>query len=252
MTVESSPPWWQTLFAGKLFQESLRHWVSPEQNQAEANFLVETLKPSLGARIADIPCGAGRLSLELARRGYALTGVDFCSGLLEDARRSAKAEGLSASFEERDMRDLPWPGAFEHAFCFGNSFAYFDDAGNRAFLKAVHGILKPGGTFILETALAAENVLRLPFERRWYQLGDMYCLHQTRYEPESGRLVSTYELIQDGRMESAQAVYHVYTYRELVRMLQDAGFEVVAGFGSLNKEPFQFGSSGLWLVARRP
>ncbi len=122
--MESSAPWWQSLFGGELFQESLRRWVSPEQTRAEADFLAQTLKPVKGARIADVPCGAGRLSLELARRGYAVTGVDLCAGLLEDARRGAKAEGLSASFEERDMRDLPWPLEFDHAFCFGNSFAY--------------------------------------------------------------------------------------------------------------------------------
>jgi SAM-dependent methyltransferase len=250
--MESSPPWWQTLFAGDLFQESLRRWVSPEQTQAEANFLLQLLKPAPGARIADVPCGAGRLSLELARRGYALTGVDLCSGLLEDARRGAKTEGLSASFEARDMRDLPWPGAFDHAFCFGNSFAYFDDAGNRGFLKAIHGILKPGGTFILETGLTAESVLAQQFQRRWYSLDDLYCLHQTRYEPATGRLISTYKLIQKGRMESAQAVYQTYTFRELVRMFQDVGMEVVDSFGTLTREPFQLGSPSLWLVARRP
>src|SRR5262249_4264659 len=157
--MESSTAWWQTLFAGDLFQESLRRWMPAEQTRAEADFLEQTLKPAKGARIADIPCGAGRLSLELARRGYTLTGVDVCTGLLEDARRGARVEGLSASFEERDMRDLPWPGAFDCAFCFGNSFAYFDGAGNRDFLKAVHSILKPGGMFILDTGLVAECVL---------------------------------------------------------------------------------------------
>src|SRR5437016_14614215 len=94
-------PWWKSLFAGELFQESLRHWMSPEQTRTEGDFLEQALKPAKGARIADIPCGAGRLSLELARRGYNVTGVDLCSGLLEDARRGAKAEGLSAFFEER-------------------------------------------------------------------------------------------------------------------------------------------------------
>jgi ubiquinone/menaquinone biosynthesis C-methylase UbiE len=250
--MESSAPWWQTLFEGDLFQESMRHWMSPEQTRADADFLEQTLKPGKGDRIADIPCGAGRLSLELARRGYNVTGVDLCAGLLLDARRGAQAEGLPASFEKRDMRDLPWPAAFHHAFCFGNSFAYFDDAGNRAYLKAVHGILKPGGIFILETALAAEGVLAQQFQRRWYSLGNLYCLHETRYEPETGRLISSYKLIQDGRMETAQAVYQVYTFRELVRMIQEAGFELLESFGSLSKEPFRLGSPDLLLVCRRP
>jgi SAM-dependent methyltransferase len=249
--MDPSAPWWQTLFAGELFQESLRHWAPPEQTRAEADFLVEILKPAQGARIADIPCGAGRLSLELARRGYHVTGVDLCGGLLEDAHRGTEKEGLAASFEERDMRDLPWRHFFDHAFCFGNSFAYFDDEGNSAFLKAVHNILKPGGTFVLETGLAAESVLPQVFQRRWYELDDLYCLHQTRYEPKTGRLISTYKLIRNGRMEDAQAVYQVYSYRELVKMLEETGFHVCESFGSLKKEPFQLGSTDLLLVGQR-
>jgi SAM-dependent methyltransferase len=187
----------------------------------------------------------------MARRGYAVTGVDFCGGLLLDARNGARTEGLSANFEERDMRDLPWSQTFDHVFCFGNSFAYFDDAGNRAFLKAVHDILKPGGTFVLETGLVAESVLAQQFQRRWYSLGDVYCLHETRYEPASGRLVSTYKLIKDGHMENAQALYQTYTYRDLVRMIEETGFQVRDSFGSLKKEPFQLGSTDLLLVAQR-
>jgi hypothetical protein len=53
-------------------------------------------------------------------------------------------------------------------------------------------------------------------------------------------------------MESAQAVYQTYSFRELVRIFQDAGFEVMDNFGSLTNEPFQLGSPSLWLVARRP
>ncbi len=113
-------------------------------------------------------------------------------------------------------------------------------------MKAVYGILKPGGTFVLETGLTAESVLAQQFQRRWYLLDDLYCLHETRYEPESGQLISSYRLIQEGRMETAQAV------RELVRIVQDAGLEVVESLGSLTKQPFQLGSQSLWLVARRP
>src|SRR5262249_52383455 len=168
------------------------------------------------------------------------------------ARRGAQAEGLPASFEKRDMRDLPWPAAFHHAFCLGNSFAYFEDAGNRAYLKAVHGILKPGGVFILETALAAECVHAQQFQRAWYSLADLYFLHETRYEPETGRLISSYKLIQDGRMETAQAIYQVYTFRELVRMIQDAGFELMDSFGTLSKERFRLASPDLFQLCRRP
>jgi cyclopropane fatty-acyl-phospholipid synthase-like methyltransferase len=137
-------PWWQTLFSG-LALESLPAWSTEAQTRAEADFLVQVLEPRPGARLADVPCGNGRLTLPLAARGFDLTGVDLTAALVDEATRAARERGVPAVFERRDMRDLPWEAAFDGAFCAGNSFGYFDDAGTRAFLRAVHRILRPGG-----------------------------------------------------------------------------------------------------------
>jgi cyclopropane fatty-acyl-phospholipid synthase-like methyltransferase len=248
--MQPAPHWWENFFEG-LIADSLRQMFPPAQTKAEADFLVKALQPQAGARILDVPCGTGRLSLELARRGYRLTGVDLSECLLEDARRGAEGESLPAEFEHRDMRDLPWSARFDHAFSFGNSFAYFDDAGNLAFLQAVNAALKPGGTFVLETALVAECAFPQLGGRRWFTFGDLYFLHDTVYDPETSRLTSTYVLIRDGQVERKQAVYRVYGYRELLELLGVAGFVEVKGYGSRQCEPFQLGSPSAWLVARR-
>jgi cyclopropane fatty-acyl-phospholipid synthase-like methyltransferase len=44
---------------------------------AEVEFLIETLELSPGASILDVRCGTGRHAIELARRGYRVTGVDL-------------------------------------------------------------------------------------------------------------------------------------------------------------------------------
>ncbi len=60
------------------------------------------------------------------------------------------------------------------------------------------------------------------------------------------------ELLAGARLGvSKQAVYQVYTYRELQGMLQEAGFTQVEAYGSLTKDRFQLGSPGLWMVAQR-
>ena len=242
--------WVQTFFSG-LMLETLPWMASDEQTSAEAAFLVKTLAPLPGARIVDVPSGDGRLALALAAQGYDVTGVDLTPEFVEEARLAAEERSLPATFHERDMRDLPWPGEFDHAFCFGNSFGYFDDAGNKAFLQAMHDILKPNGRFVLETGLAAESIFAKPLQRRWYPCGNMYFLHETQYDPAAGQLTSSYTLIREAQVERKQAVYRVYTFRELAQMFRDVGFSGVVGYGSLQQEPYQLGSAGLWLVATK-
>jgi SAM-dependent methyltransferase len=248
--MDTSLPWWQTCFSG-LMLDVLRVMNADAHTQIEAEFLVQTLAPQPGARIADVPCGNGRLALALAARGFDLTGVDLTAALVEEATSAARDRGLRATFEQRDMRDLPWEGEFDHVFCFGNSFSYFEPEGNAAFLRAVHRILKPGGSFVLETRFAAECILPQPLGRRWYPMGDLLFLLDTRYDPSSARLTSDYTVIHNGHVERKQAVYQVYTYRELLRLFHEVGFREVEGYGSLQREPFQLGSPGLWLVAKR-
>jgi ubiquinone/menaquinone biosynthesis C-methylase UbiE len=243
-------PWWQGFFSG-LVLETFPYISSPEQTTAEADFIQQALEPKPGAAILDVPCGQGRLALALAARGFSITGVDLTSEFLETGRREANARRLDVRFDQRDMRDLPWPGAFDHAFCFGNSFAYFDDAGNREFLRAVYGVLKPGGTFLLETHFVAEGVLSFAMQRRWMPLGDLYCLHETHYDPLTTRLRSTYRFIKGQQFEQKEAVYQVYLCRELLEMFEETGFSGVQAYGSLQREPFAIGSAGLWIFARR-
>jgi SAM-dependent methyltransferase len=244
----NAEPWYQNFFTG-LIVEFQRGFGSEEQTRTEADFLEKELALPKGARIADVPCGNGRLSLALAARGYTVTGVDFCEGLLGDAKKGALDRKLPANFELRDMRDLPWKQSFDGAFCFGNSFAYFDDAGNLAYLKAIHNILKPGGRFVLETRLVAEGVFTQTQPRRWYQLGDIFFLHETRYDPPTARQISGYTLIKNGQVEKKEAVYRVYTNRQLAELFAEAGFSNLQMFGGLQREPFQLGSPGMWVVA---
>ena len=61
-----------------------------------------------GVEILDVGCGSGRYSIELARRGAAVTGIDAAGEMLAIARRLARDEGLiqSCSFIEGDLLSL--------------------------------------------------------------------------------------------------------------------------------------------------
>lgn len=246
----SAPAEWHQDFFTGLIVEAQKQLNSDSQTQLEADFLQKQFQLPPGSRIADVPCGNGRLSLALAKQGYEVIGIDGSDGLLRAARDSA-TESQRVEFVKRDMRDLPWEAHFDGVFCMGNSFAYFDDEGNRRFLSAVHRSLKPGGRFILETSVAAESVLPSLVSGRWYPFGDLYFLHETRFDPITSQLTSSYTLIRNGEIEKKQAVYRVYGCRELLKLAESVGFKVKETFGGLAGESYKLGSPRLFLVLEK-
>ena len=221
MDVQSN--WWETFFHGVAVDLWLQA-VPPERTREEAANVARILDLQPGAELLDVPCGAGRLTLELAAEGYRMTGVDLSPEFLSHAR-AADGHGRVV-WEERDMRDLPWLSRFDGAFCVGNSFGYLDDSGDAQFLRAVARALKPGGRFVLETPMVIENLLTKLKDRTWFQAGSVRLLVVNEYDPRRGRLDIEYTFVGDGGVEIRRGSHRAYTYRQLVESMESAGFAV--------------------------
>ena len=57
-------------------------------------------------RVLDAPCGGGRVTAHLARKGYAVSGADLSEAMLEIARTSLSAQKLSCTVEQQDLEHL--------------------------------------------------------------------------------------------------------------------------------------------------
>jgi SAM-dependent methyltransferase len=240
--------WWEDFFSGIVLDFWKEAYDEPH-TKAEADFILELLSVSQGAAILDVPCGEGRLMRELASRGYALTGVDLSLPFLDEGRTRAAGRGLDVRWELRDMRDLPWTAAFDGAFCFGGSFGYFDDEGNAEFMRAVCRSLRPGAGFVLDIGISTETLLPRLREREWTRVGDFLFLEENQYDHAEGRLKTEYTMIRNGQAVTRAGSHRVYTYRELVRLLELAGFDSVRSFGSLAHDPFTLDSARLFFLA---
>jgi SAM-dependent methyltransferase len=98
-----------------------------------------------GGAVLDLGCGAGvPATLWLARRGFAVTGVDFSGRQLDLARKLVP----SAAFRKADMTDLELgPGAFDAVVAF-HSIIHVPREEHPALLQKIHRWLKPGGLFL--------------------------------------------------------------------------------------------------------
>jgi SAM-dependent methyltransferase len=248
--VADATEWWQTFFSGLTVEWWLRA-TTPDQTRQEADFIAESLGVPAPAKLLDVPCGGGRHCLALAERGYEMTGVDISTDFLAAARSQSERQPHKVRWEQREMRDLPWSSEFDGAYSFGNSFGYLDDAGNAAFLKSVAGALKPGARFVLETSYVTEVLLPVLQERSWYPVGDILLLSQRRYDPVEGRLHVEYTSIRGPQTEKQAMSARVYSYREIVRLLEDTGFGDVQGFGSMAREAFRLGSSRALMIGTK-
>src|SRR5580700_1533095 len=122
--------WYLDFFHG-IALDMWRGAVTPEMTESDAGFLAGVF--GSGGRVLDVPCGNGRHSIALAKRGFAVTGIDLSEEFIAEARETAASSGVDAAFHLGDMRAIPH-GAFDGAFCFGNSFGYMDHAGTVAFI----------------------------------------------------------------------------------------------------------------------
>lgn len=244
-----NPKWFETFFRGP----AVEFWtqiIPPPVTLAEVDFLERALELAPGARVLDVPCGNGRHAVELARRGYRLTGVDLSQEFLDRAAQSAAEANVPIEWLRADMRELSGTADFEAAYCFGNSFGYLDRSAAAAFLQAMARALKPGGRLAIDTSMCAESILASPAIRRWHRTGEIVTLSDPRYHPEAGRLDIDYTFVYHGAIETRPSSSYVFTVSEFLRMLAAAGFAESKLHGGIAGEPFQLGSPRLILTAR--
>src|SRR5262245_60362299 len=114
----SGDSWYKDLFES----DYVRFWLgagrlSPERTTREIDFLLGKLNLSPVSRILDLCCGQSRHSVELAKRGFSVVGLDLSPTLLAMAREAATAAGLDIEWIEADMREVPTrlAGSFDAA-----------------------------------------------------------------------------------------------------------------------------------------
>lgn len=241
---------WYADFFTELPNAFWRAAVSPAQTAAEVDFIVRAGGLTPGAPVLDVPCGSGRHLLELARRGFAVTGIDVSAEAVGHARVAAR--GLPVDLRVGDMRTLPADLRVDAAVCMGNAFGYLEHAGTQRFLADLYRLVVPGGALVLDYGFVAEAVLpRLELEEPPMTFGGVEAVSVNEYDAADSRWVTRFTFRRGEEVHRGTSVQHVYTAAEVSRLVVEAGFGDVALYGDTGATPFRLGSDRLLLVARR-
>jgi SAM-dependent methyltransferase len=84
---------------------------------AEVDFVIAELQLPAGGWLLDIGCGTGRHAVELAKRGYQVTGVDISEGMLAEARQAAQAAGVALDLIHADATRFTAARQYDGAVC---------------------------------------------------------------------------------------------------------------------------------------
>jgi SAM-dependent methyltransferase len=245
--------WYDGFFETSDWLETVAGAIPQERTVHETDFLVEKLGLEPPARILDLACGHGRIALELARRGYRVTGLDLSAASLERARRAAEEEGLGVDWVEADMREIPAGAELDGIVNVFTAFGYFDEEEeNQRVLDGVARALRPGGRFLIDTL----NLLGLAGRwraRLWDDHDGTLLLQEHRYDVLRGRNEARWTFLRpDGSRGVLEHSLRTYAPHELAAMLERAGLRVVGSWGGFEGAELAIDAWRLILLAEKP
>jgi len=219
---------------------------------AEVDGFIRLCDLSPGARVLDLCCGPGRHTLELARRGFKVTGVDRTATYLRHLSELARNEGLRVEVARRDMRDFRRPGSYDAVLNYFTSFGYFEDPRDDVrVLENIHDSLVPGGQVLLDV-LGKEVLARGYVERWWKWLEpDLLLLEEREVVRDWTWIRTHWTLLREGKRQSYTMSNRLYSASELVALLKGVGFASVRIYGDLDESPYDKDAWRLIAVAEK-
>jgi SAM-dependent methyltransferase len=236
--MDTERPWYED----DSFWETWRPFLFPPQRIQntvdEVDKIVKLLGITPEIRILDLGCGVGRHSLELARRGYKITGVDRTENYLRQARGQAAGENLDIEFVKSDMRAFSRPGAFEAAVNLFTTFGYFEDSSDdRKVIKNIIASLKPGGIFLMD--IISKEVLAKMFQKRtWVERDGVLLLQEHNLSRNWSWMDNRWIMIRNDKRLEYRVSHRLYAASEIMALFSENGFSRTEIYGDLEGHPY--------------
>jgi len=210
--------------------------VSDMETQKDVDFICDVLELHESAKVLDLFCGAGRHSLELARRGYSATGIELNPDYLKLGKLSGKLIANSPNFVQGDVRYIDFGEGYDAAIIMFQSFGYFSDREDKLVLSKVFDALKTRGKFLIEI-LNRDWILKNFVEIQETVIDGTQVIEKREFDVLTSRnnfIIQRHE--KDG-IVIKRGSWRLYSAHEIKNLLEGIGFRFIGGYSNLEKEP---------------
>lgn len=241
--------WWDDYFpAFKAFFGM----VSQKETNAQVRYIIEKLDLAPGKRFLDCPCGIGRISLPLAKKGIRVTGVDITQSYIHELSQKAGRRRLNVRVMRADMRRINFDSEFDASGNLWTSFGYFArESDNLLTLKKMYRALKPGGKFMLHV-INRDWIMTHYTTRGWQEIAGIKSLEERHFDYRTSVNHGTLRYIRDGEEKIFHISVRMYSFHELVTMFESVGFVDIEGYGSIQDELIDRNKQMMFIIGSRP
>ncbi len=206
--------------------------------------------------LLDLGCGTGRMTLELAARGYDMTGVDYSPEMLDIAREEAERQGRDVLWLCQDMREFELYGTVDVAVCCLDGMNHLTSKTDlEKCLSLVHNYLVPGGLFIFD--INGKHKFESIYADRSYVMEEdgAMCVWQNLYNGKTKLCdfyITLFKELDDGSYERYDECQRerMYTIRSIKQSLLKTGLEPIGAYADFAFREATDADERIYVVAR--
>lgn len=206
--------------------------------------------------VLDLACGTGSLTVELAKHGYDMIGVDASGDMLCRAQNKAFESGVSPMFLCQRMQELDLYGTVDAAICSLDSINHLTDEKDvKRTFERLRLFVAPGGVFIFDVNTVYKHKNVLGDNAFVYEYPDVFCVWQNSFNGQDNTVDITLDFFENCgetyKRRSENFSERAYEIDFLKSLLDTAGFDTEFVFDDMSREPLRADSQRAVIAARR-